>query len=265
MSAPRRRPSLTTVLWIVAIAVVFLAGWKTYVEVADISRFVLPAPEEVGSALVEVLGEDSTWHHLQVTVWEIVGGFAVAVVAGVLIGTIIGELPAVERVVNPYLVVLQVLPKVAIIPLLLLWLGFGSSARILIAAVFAFFPMTSGTRAGIRAVDHGHLDLAATLQTSRWQRLWLFELRSAMPSILTGMEVAIVLATVGAVVAEYLSGGEGLGWLAVTNLNQLRVDRLFAIIVLLCAVGVALYVAVAGLRRVLVPWHTSAIERPPGL
>jgi NitT/TauT family transport system permease protein len=265
VSATGARRSLVTVVWITAIAVVLLGSWKAYVEVSDISRFVLPAPEAVGAALVDVLGEDRTWHHLQITVREIVGGFALAVVAGVLIGTVIGELPAVERVVNPYLVVLQVLPKVAMIPLLLLWLGFGSSARILIAAVFAFFPMTAGTRAGIRAVDHGHLDLAATLQTSRWQRLWLFELRSALPSILTGMEVAIVLATVGAVVAEYLSGGEGLGWLAVTNLNQLQVDRLFAIIALLCAVGVTLYVAVAGLRRVLVPWHTSAIERPPGL
>jgi NitT/TauT family transport system permease protein len=200
-----------------------------------------------------------------VTLTEILAGFALAVTAGVVVGTVLGELPAVAKVVNPYLVVLQVLPKVAIIPLLLLWMGFGSSAKILIAAVFAFFPMTAGTRAGIRSVESGHLDLAATLQTSRWQRLWLIELRAALPSILTGMEVAIVFATVGAVVAEYLAGGEGLGWLAVVNLNQLQVDNLFAVIALLCALGVALYAAVAGLRRVLVPWHASAAERPPGL
>ncbi len=259
------RPSLATVLWITGIAVALVGGWKLYVEVSDISKFVLPPPDAVGSALVEIAGEERTWAHLRITLTEIVGGFALAVVAGVVIGTVIGELPAVEKVVNPYLVILQVLPKVAIIPLLLLWMGFGSSARVLIAAVFAFFPMTASTRAGIRAVDHGHLDLAATLQTSRWQRLWLVELRSALPSILTGMEVAIVLATVGAVVAEYLSGGQGLGWLAVVNLNQLQVDRLFAVIVLLCALGVALYVAVAGLRRLLVPWHPSATQRPPGM
>lgn len=260
-----RRPSLATLLWIVGLAVALLGAWKAYVEIWDVSRFVLPPPEDVGSALVEVAGEERTWEHLRITVTEILGGFLAAVVVGVAVGTVLGELPAVEKVINPYLVVLQVLPKVAIIPLLLLWLGFGSSARILIAAVFAFFPMTAGTRAGIRSVDHGHLDLASTLQASRWQRLWLVELRSALPSILTGMEVAIVLATVGAVVAEYLSGGQGLGWLAVTNLNQLQVDRLFAVIVILCAVGVLLYVAVAGLRRLLVPWHVSTVERPPGL
>lgn len=259
------RTSLVTVLWIVAIGLVFLGGWKAYVEVTDVSRFVLPPPEDVGGALVDILGEDRTWHHARITVTEILFGFGIAVVVGVAVGTLIGELPAVERVVNPYLVVLQVLPKVAIIPLLLLWLGFGSSARVLIAAVFAFFPMTASTRAGIRSVEHGHLDLAATLQMSRWERLWLVELRSALPSILTGTEVAIVLATVGAVVAEYLSGGEGLGWLAVINLNQLQVDRLFAVIVVLCAIGVALYASVTGLRRLLVPWHPSAAQRPAGM
>lgn len=260
-----RRHAIVTAVWIVLVAVAFVAGWKLYVETSDVSRFVLPPPEDVGSAFVDIIGESTTWRHLRITVWEILGGFGAALVAGVVIGTIMGELPRVERVVNPYIVILQVLPKVAIIPLLLLWMGFGSSARILIAAIFAFFPIVTGTRAGIRAVEPGQLDLAATLQTSRWQRLKLIELRAALPSILTGMEVAIVLATVGAVVAEYLSGGEGLGWLAVINLNQLQVDRLFAVIVLLCIVGVLLYVTVAGLRRLLIPWHPSATQRPPGL
>jgi NitT/TauT family transport system permease protein len=256
---------IVTGLWILGVAVVIVGGWKLYVEAADVSRFVLPPPEDVAGAFLEILGEEPTWRHLRITVWEIVGGFTAALVSGVLVGTLMGELPAVERVVNPYIIVLQVLPKVAIIPLLLLWMGFGSSARILIAAIFAFFPLAAGTRAGIRAVEPSQLDLAATLQTNRWQRLWLIELRSALPSILTGMEVAIVLATVGAVVAEYLSGGEGLGWLAVINLNQLQVDRLFAVIVLLCIVGVLLYAAVAALRRLLIPWHPSATQRPPGL
>ena len=259
------RQRVITAVWIAGLAVALVAAWKIYVEVADVSRFVLPPPEDVGRALVEVGGEEQTWHHVRITVWEIAGGFTAALVTGVVIGTAMGELPAVERVVNPYLVVLQVLPKVAIIPLLILWLGFGSSARILIAGLFAFFPITASTRAGIRGVDPGQLDLAATLQASRWQRLWLVELRSALPSILTGMEVGIVLATIGAVVAEYLSGGEGLGWLAVVNLNQLQVDRLYAVIAILCGVGVVLYGAVATLRRILIPWHPSAAQRPATL
>ena len=260
----RRRPlPLATVVWIAVVAVVFVGGWKLFVEIDDTSRFILPPPDKVWSALVELVQEQRTWHHVWVTFTEIVTGFAIAVVVGALLGTILGELPRVARVINPYIVVLQVLPKVAVIPLLLLWMGFSVRTNIAIAAMFAFFPMTTGTRNGIRSIDPAQLDLAATLQMSRWKRLWLIDARSALPSVLTGMEVAIVLANVGAVVAEFLAGGrDGLGHLAVVNLNSLRVDRMFAVVVLLSAMGILLYVAVAGLRRWLVPWHASARDRP---
>jgi NitT/TauT family transport system permease protein len=255
------------VAWIVGIAVAFVLAWKAYSEsLSETSQhFILPPPDEVWRALVRLAGESRTWEHAWITTREILYGFAAAAVFGIVTGVVLGEFPAASRVVNPYLVTLQVLPKVAVIPLLFVWLDFGTSTRVVIAAVFAFFPMTASTRAGIRSVDPGHLDLAATLQMSRLRRLWLVELRAALPSIVTGMEVAIVLATVGALVAEYLSPGEGLGWLAINSLNQLRVDDLFAIIVLLSALGVLLYAAVASLRRVLVPWHASAADRPPGM
>ena len=266
MTAPKRRLPFATVLWIAVVAVVFVGGWKLFVEIDDTSRFILPPPEKVGSALTELVREQRTWHHVWVTFVEIITGFGIAVVVGVVLGTILGELPRVARVINPYIVVLQVLPKVAVIPLLLLWMGFSIRTNIAIAAMFAFFPMTTGTRNGIRSIDPAQLDLAATLQMSRWKRLWLIDARSALPSVLTGMEVAIVLANVGAVVAEFLAGGrDGLGHLAVVNLNSLRIDRMFAVVVLLSAMGILLYVAVAGLRRWLVPWHASAKQRPVGV
>ena len=131
-----------------------------------------------------------------------------------MIGALLGEFPVVDRALTPFLVFLQVLPKVAIIPLLIVWLGFGSSSKVAIAAVFAFFPITVGTRAGLRSVDPGHRDLARTLQATRRQRFWSWwSARARCRPILTGMEVGIVLATIGAVVAEFLAGGEGLGWL----------------------------------------------------
>lgn len=263
-----RLPSrwLPTAIWIVVVAASFIAGWKLYVEIDDTSPLVLPPPEDVWSALVELLGEDRTQHHIRITLTEIVAGFAVAVALGVVIGTILGEMPRVARVLNPYVVILQVLPKVAIIPLLLLWMGFGIRTNIAIAAMFALFPMTTGTRNGIRSVEPAQLDLAATLQMSRWKRLWLIDVRSALPAILTGTEVAIVLSTVGAVVSEFLAGGrDGLGHLAVGNLGSLRVDRMLAIVVMLCAIGTLLYLAVGGLRRVLIPWHPSSRQRPMGI
>ena len=241
-----------------AVLVAIVGGWKLYVEVADVSRFVLPPPEDVAGATVDLLGEEDTWTHTRVTLWEIVAGFMAGTAFGILTGVLMGEVRVLERALAPYLVALQVLPKIAIVPLLILWLGFGPSAKIVIAAIFAFFPVTAGTRAGIRSIEPNHRDLARTLRASSWQRLRMVDFPSAMPSILTGMEVGIVLATVGAIVAEYLAGSEGLGWLATFYLNQLQVDSLFGVIALMSLVGFLLYGAVVGLRRLLVPWHQSA-------
>jgi NitT/TauT family transport system permease protein len=241
-----------------AVLAVLVCAWKIYVEVADVSKFVLPPPEDVAAATVDLLAEEDTWEHARITLWEIVAGFAAGTAFGVLTGVVMGEVKVLERALAPYLVALQVLPKIAIVPLLILWLGFGPSAKIVIAAIFAFFPVTAGTRAGIRSIEPNHRDLARTLQASSWQRLRLVDLPSATPSILTGMEVGIVLATVGAIVAEYLAGSEGLGWLATFYLNQLQVDSLFGVIGLMSLLGFVLYGAVVALRRLLVPWHQSA-------
>lgn len=257
------RERLLALALTVAVLAVVVGGWKLYVDVGDVSRFVLPPPEDVGTATWELLGDAGMWEHFRVTLWEIVAGFGLATAFGVVTGIAIGEVRIVERALSPLLIALQVLPKVAVIPLLILWLGFGPSAKIVIAAVFAFFPVTAGTRAGIRAVEPNHRDLARTLRAGRWQRLTVIDLPSSMPSILTGMEVGIVLATVGAIVGEYLAGSEGLGWLATFYLNQLQVDRLFGVIVVMCALGLALYGLVLGLRRLLVPWHQSSLTDRP--
>src|SRR5690606_9239354 len=112
----------------------------------DVSAFVLPPPEDVWTSIVDLLGQDRTWHHAWITLQEIILGFGLALALGLVVGTLIGELPLLDRAVNPFLIALQVLPKVAIIPLLILWLGFGMSAKVVVAAVFAFFPITAGTR-----------------------------------------------------------------------------------------------------------------------
>lgn len=247
----------TTAVLIIAVA------WKLYVEWFDVSRFILPPPEDVSSATVDLLGRGDTWHHVWVTTREIVGGFALAMVAGVLTGLLLAEFRILERALSPLLVALQVMPKVTVIPLLLLWFGFGASSKLIVAAVFAYFPITTGTMAGLKGVDLNHRDLATVLQARRSQRIVLIDLPGALPSLLTGMEVAIVLATIGAVVAEYLAGSEGLGWMALRSLNQVRVDELFGVVVLLSALGFAFYAAVSMLRRLLVPWHASVRRLVP--
>jgi NitT/TauT family transport system permease protein len=238
--------------------VLLIVAWKLYVSWGDVSKFVLPPPEDVGRATIELVTDSKTWSNAWVTLSEILLGFAIAAVAGIVIGAVLGEVPLLSRAYTPYIVTFQVLPKVAIIPLLLLWFGFGSSSKVAVAAMFAFFPIVVGTQAGIRSVEPGHRDLATTLQARPSQCLLLIDLPSATPAILTGMEIGIVLATIGAIVAEYLAGGEGLGHLAVVNLNQLKVDSLFGVIVLMSVMGLLLHSAIAGLRRLVVSWHPSA-------
>jgi NitT/TauT family transport system permease protein len=252
-----RRRVVSIMIGIVTFAFV-IAAWKAYVTWWDVSKFVLPPPESVGAATIELITESATWQHAWVTLKEILWGFLLATVLGVTIGAVLGEFPVLSRAYTPYIVVFQVLPKVAIIPLLLLWFGFGSTSKVLVAAMFAFFPIVVATQAGIRSVEPGHRDLATVLQATPRQRLCMVDLPRALPTLLTGMEIGIVLATIGAIVAEYLSGGEGLGFLAVSNLNQLKVDSLFGVIVLLSLMGLLLHGAMVGLRRLLVSWHPSA-------
>lgn len=239
-----------------------IGGWHVYVEASDVSAFVLPPPAAVWRAFTSLVRDERTWTHAWVTVREILGGFFAAAVAGVVTGAALGSNRLAERAFSPFLVLLQVVPKVALIPLFILWFGFGLSAKVLVAAIFAYFPVAAATINGVRSVSALHRDLAFVVGASRWQRITLFAVPSALPSILTGLEVAIVLATVGAVVAEYLAGSEGLGWLAVTSLNQLQVDTLFAVVLLLSILGFVLYRGMAAVRRFAIPWHPSAKGDP---
>lgn len=252
----RRRAAAVVVP--VAVLAALVGAWQLYVVITGVSPLLLPRPAAVWDALVDLIGEGATMHHAWVTLQEIVGGFAIAAVSGLVVGIVLGRNPPAERALNPVIVALQVVPKVALIPLLSLWLGYGISGRIVVAAIFGFLPILAGAVAGVRAVDPNHRDLLRSLRARPSARVRFLELPSALPAVLTGMEVGIVLATVGALVAEYLGGDAGLGYLAVRALNGLDVARLFAVIVVMCVVGFCLYVAVAALRRLLVPWHPSA-------
>ena len=250
-----RRLTAAAVTLLVVVAAI--ASWQLYVSVSDVSPFVLPRPRAVGDATWQLLGEHRMWVNLTVTLREIVYGFAIATAAGIVTGLAIGSVTLLEQALRPLLVALQIVPKVALIPLFLLWFGFGMSSKVVVAAIFAYFPVVLATAAGVKAMEPAHRDLARLLGAGRRHRLLLFLLPAALPMILTGMELAVVLATVGAVVAEYLAGGEGLGWMAVTALSQLRVDLLFGVVIILSALGFVLYLAVIALRPLLIPWHAS--------
>ena len=161
---------------------------------------------------------------------------------------------------RPVIVASQVVPKVALIPLFIIWFGFGITSKIIIVALLSFFPILLNVILGVRSVDSGHRDVMRSLNAGRWQTFRRLEYPSTLPYILAGMEVGIVFAVVGAVVGEYLGGDQGLGYRIVTSLNNLEAETLFAVILVLTLFGFLLYLAVVVLKRFLIPWHASTID-----
>lgn len=241
-----------------AVVIGFILLWHLYVTWTGISRFIIPPPLEVWNSLLDLLATPRTWRHIWATLYETLLGFLIASVVGVALGTLLGKTPWLERVANPFIVATQVVPKVALVPLFILWFGFGAESKIIVAAVLAFFPILTNTVLGIKSVDFGHQDVMTVHNATRWQSFVSLELPSSLPAVMAGMEVGIVLSIIGAVVGEYLGGATGLGYLLVTSMNNYKVGLLFAVIIVLTVIGFLLYVVTGTLRRLVIPWHESA-------
>lgn len=255
--------SLRLLPWIStpAILLVFFVVWDLMVRFNDMSELVLPRPMTVFAALGELVVDAETWGHVGTSVTEILAGFLIALVVGVTVGAILGKLPWLEKSLRPLIVASQVVPKVALIPLFVIWFGFGMAPKIIISALLAFFPIMLNAQLGVRSVESGHREVMRSINASRWQTFKHLEMKSTLPYVFTGMEVGIVLAIIGAIVGEYLGGNEGLGYLVVRTLNDLDAPALFAVIILLSAIGLVLYFIVSGLKRVFIPWHESVYSQ----
>jgi NitT/TauT family transport system permease protein len=255
---PRGRKKTPAWVGSIALLIVFLGGWELYTRAFNVSKLILPPPSLVIEAWLLTLTRSGTWFHTGITALETLVGFFFAVVTGVALGALLGKMPRLEKMLNPFVIGMQVVPKVALVPLLVVWFGFGLTSKVVIAAVLAFFPILLNTVLGVKSVDRGHREVMASLNASRWQSATQLEFPSALPYILTGMEVGVVLAIIGAVVGEYLGGSEGLGNLAVKEMNSYNTVALFAVIIHLSIIGFLFYAVVVGLRRFLIPWHESA-------
>lgn len=245
---------ITTPLLLLA----FIALWKLYVVVLDISPFMLPPPEAVALALVELLQEPFFWNFFRITVTEILVGFGLAVVVGAGLGILLGRSKLFERIASPFIVASQVTPKVALMPLFLLWMGFGMQSKIAMVVLLSFFPVMKATILGVRSIGSEQRDLFTVIRAPVWKRLLSLDVPAVLPYLLTGIETASVLAVTGAIVGEYLGGNEGLGAMVVMTLNAMRVDQMFATIVALAIFGFLFYAVIASIRKIAVPWHDSA-------
>ena len=235
-----------------------LLTWQTYVTLSGVSAFILPSPGAVLAALAHLLTTPTVWRHVGLTALQTGAGFLAATLLAIAAGFIVGRVPWLERTLTPFIVASQLVPKVALIPLFVVWFGYGPEPKLLVVTVMAFFPGFTSTVLGLRSIEPGHADVMTCLNASIWQRLTRLELPSAAPYILSGMEVGVVLAIIGCVVAQMLAGNAGLGYLLMAKMNAYETDGLFAVLMLLAALGCGFHFAVRVLRRVLVPWHASA-------
>jgi len=245
--------------WLITplILLAFFVAWDLFVRINGISDVVLPPPLTVLDSLIEVVEDAETWDHAGITAVETIGGFLIALVTGVVAGVILGKVAWIERGLRPLIVASQVVPKVALIPLFVIWFGFGMTSKVIMSAMLAFFPIMLNVQLGVRSVEAGQREVMRSLNATRWQTFKHLELKSTLPYVFAGMEVGIVFAIIGTIVGEYLGGSEGLGYLVVSTLNALDAPALFAVIILLSVLGLLLYFVVHSLKRFFIPWHES--------
>ncbi len=238
---------------VVAAAVLFVLAWKAVVVVGSYPTFILPAPELVASRFWTAWTEGTMTPHVLATLTEIAWGFVIGAGLAVVVGYLLARSRMAERLLSPYLVAAQAMPILALAPLLVIWLGPGLQAKVVICALIVFFPVAVATMVGIRSVDARLLELGRSLRATRWQVFRHLELPAATPQILGGMRVGVTLAVIGAIVGEWAGADRGLGVLINLARGSLfDTPLLFATLLTIAAIGVLLYLAVVVVERALV-------------
>ena len=247
-----------------AIALMIVAGivvvWELASRFGLVSPILLPAPTAVAREFFGVCREIFYGGPLRndtlVTLYESVAGFVVAFFLAFVGGTLIAEIPLLRRVMMPYLVAVNAAPKIALAPLIVVWFGFGTGSKIVMAALIAFFPLLINVVSGLANADPQKLKLMHSLAASAWMTFTKVKLPDALPSIFAGMKIAIVFAVVGAVVGEFVGAEAGLGLVIKRTDYQLDVALTFAVVALLSLMGILLFYAVEWSERRALFWTT---------
>jgi ABC-type nitrate/sulfonate/bicarbonate transport system permease component len=247
------RRGLRTVTPPLLFAVLVLVLWEAFVYVTAVSALLLPAPSDIGASLVANAGLLAG--NALVTLGEILVGFALGAVAGIALGIVVSYSRVFERSAYPWLVASQMVPIVAVAPILVVWFGFTLVPKVLVVALVCFFPVVVNTVDGLRSVDPRMIDLMRTLGASRVKVMRTVRIPSSMPFIFSGLRIAMALAVVGAVFGEWVGSDSGLGYLMLAFNNRLATADLFAAVIVLSAMGIALFFLVGGIERLVIPWH----------
>jgi NitT/TauT family transport system permease protein len=232
-----------------------LGLWYVIVYAFNVPKYLLPLPEQVLLRVVADFGFLMT--HSWVTTLETLGGFALSALIGIPLAALIVASPSMDKAIMPWLILSQTFPKVALAPLIVVWFGLGFAPKVVIAFLVAFFPVVISTVVGLRSMEKEMLELARSMRATRTQMFFRFQLPLALPGVFSGLKVSVALAVVGAVIAEWVGANEGLGYLLLSANANLDTELIFAVLLALTVIGIALYYAVELVERLCIPWHAS--------
>lgn len=251
--SPRR--TLTNIWRPVVLVLTLLAGWWAATEAELVEPYILPSPADTWSAITQNAAYLA--HNTWVTTWETVIGFIIAAVVGVFFAVMMIYSSSFEKTVYPLILFAQVVPKIAIAPLFIVWLGFGPSPKILVAVLMAFFPIVISGLAGLRSVDPEILELTSTMGASRFKTFMKVRFPASLPQLMSGLKVAATLAVTGAVVGEFVGANEGLGYVILQANGNLDTAMLFAALIIMSLLGIVLFAIIEIAENLLIPWHAS--------
>jgi NitT/TauT family transport system permease protein len=235
---------LVTAGWSVAVLGLFLLAWQFLPALLGVPEFVLPPPTRVAEEAARIWqGERLLWH-AGITALEVVIGFVLGALLGAVIGYVLGLWPRVEAVLSPYLLALQIAPKVAFAPLFVMWLGYTIYPKILVAVLIVFFPVLINVLSAMRAMDGDLINLAKSFSATRFQVFRMVEFPTTLPPLFSGLRIASTLAVIGVVVGELVGGNMGLGFLLVFFEGQGNTAGVFVVIGALTVIGILAYYAV---------------------
>jgi NitT/TauT family transport system permease protein len=254
-----RRTLASTRFHSLILLVLLLSFWQFGVGFLNIPKFVLPPFSDVLRALyaglsVAPFAHDGFWFHSLVTLTEVLSGFLIGSGVGLILGMLISESRYIDDLVQPYIAAFQSLPKVAIAPIIVMWMGYGLDSKIAIVVMLTFFPVLVTSIAGFKAVDQDRIDLLRSLSATRWQIFSKVKFPSALPYIFAGLDLAAAFAVVGAIVGEFVGAQSGLGVMILQMDAQLDTGGSFAVFLILALMGVALTAALRAVRRRVLSW-----------
>jgi NitT/TauT family transport system permease protein len=247
--------SIINLGWPIGISAALLIFWEIAVRELGIRSIILPPPSEIIVAIFQRydLLLEQLWPSLYMTVL----GFALSVVGGILVAIVITYSPIFRRGFYPVIVVSQVIPKIAVAPLFIVWFGTGMTSKLLLAFLIAFFPMTINSTLGFQSVDEDIYHMARTFMGSRWQIFWKIRMPNALPYIFSGMKISITLAIIGVIVSEFVASQDGIGYLIKLSAGLLDTPLMMAAIAVLSITGLALYGLIVIAERRAVYWQAS--------